>query len=236
MATGAYDANGIWQYGEDDNIALFSDLLKLGTASTSTAFTADRARLATLEAGSLAALIPLKPTSVVVATGTAAMNTKGTVTFTGATSVSLNNVFSSTYSSYRVMVMINGTSAAGEIRLRMRRGSTDVVANYSQGGLTAPVSGGNSAFNGSGLSYISIGGNATSPTSAWNSAIVEVRNPASTDVKAWTATGTNYLPGTGNATWFDGGHCTDAGYADGITILCSAGTFTGTIIVLGYNA
>lgn len=49
MATGYYDANGIWQYGEDDNIALFSDLLNLGQDSTSDQFTNDRARIAFLE-------------------------------------------------------------------------------------------------------------------------------------------------------------------------------------------
>jgi hypothetical protein len=49
MATGAYDANGIWQYGEDDDIALFSDLLNLGQESTSDAFTDDRARITLIE-------------------------------------------------------------------------------------------------------------------------------------------------------------------------------------------
>lgn len=49
MATGAYDANGIWQYGEGDNIALFSDLLNLGQESVSDAFTDDRARITQVE-------------------------------------------------------------------------------------------------------------------------------------------------------------------------------------------
>jgi hypothetical protein len=49
MATGSLDTNGVWNYGEDDNIALFSDLLNLGTTSTSDAFTSDRARLSTVE-------------------------------------------------------------------------------------------------------------------------------------------------------------------------------------------
>ena len=49
MAAGTYDANGIYQYGESDPIALFSDLLNLGQESTSDAFTDDRARIAFLE-------------------------------------------------------------------------------------------------------------------------------------------------------------------------------------------
>lgn len=49
MATGANDAQGIWQYGEDDSNATFSALMnRLGT-STSTQFGVDRGRLTTLE-------------------------------------------------------------------------------------------------------------------------------------------------------------------------------------------
>lgn len=137
MATGAYDANGIWQYGEDDNIALFSDLLKLGTASTSSAFTADRARLSTLEAGSLSGLIPIKPATVTVAGGTAAMSTVGAVSFTNATALSLNNVFSASYRSYRVVVNYVTFSVFGQtLAMRMRTGSTDNSSGiYSYNGV-----------------------------------------------------------------------------------------------------
>lgn len=52
MATGAgyYDANGVWIYGENDSIALVSDLLNVGEISVSDQFTADRSRLTVLEA------------------------------------------------------------------------------------------------------------------------------------------------------------------------------------------
>lgn len=49
MASGALDTNGIYQYGEDDIAALFSDLLNLLAESTSTQFTGDRSRLTVLE-------------------------------------------------------------------------------------------------------------------------------------------------------------------------------------------
>lgn len=50
MATGYYDAEGVWIYGESDPIALVSDLLNLGENSISDQFTLDRSRLTTLEA------------------------------------------------------------------------------------------------------------------------------------------------------------------------------------------
>jgi hypothetical protein len=51
MAAGAgfYDANGVWQYGETDAIALFSDTLNKGMDSVSDAIGADRTRLTTAE-------------------------------------------------------------------------------------------------------------------------------------------------------------------------------------------
>jgi hypothetical protein len=52
MATGAgyYDAEGVWIYGENDHIALFSDLLNLGENSVSDQFTLDRSRITAVEA------------------------------------------------------------------------------------------------------------------------------------------------------------------------------------------
>lgn len=47
---GSEDAQGQWQYGEDDAEALASDLLNYGQSRVSTGFAADRARLTALEA------------------------------------------------------------------------------------------------------------------------------------------------------------------------------------------
>jgi hypothetical protein len=50
MATGAPGTNGVWQYGEDDSEATFSELLNLAAGTTDTQIGLDRARLTTLEA------------------------------------------------------------------------------------------------------------------------------------------------------------------------------------------
>lgn len=50
MATGYYDANGVYIYGEDDNISLFSDLLNLGEESISDAITDIKTDITALEA------------------------------------------------------------------------------------------------------------------------------------------------------------------------------------------
>lgn len=50
MPTGAFDPNGIWLYGEDDERDTFSALLNIGQDSVSDAIGADRGRLDSLEA------------------------------------------------------------------------------------------------------------------------------------------------------------------------------------------
>jgi hypothetical protein len=49
VGIGSNDSQGIYRYGESDQTSLFSDMLNLGQASTSTQLVADRTRLALLE-------------------------------------------------------------------------------------------------------------------------------------------------------------------------------------------
>ncbi len=49
IGAGGLDAQGVWQYGEDDTEALHGDLLGLGFGSVSTQFALDRGRLDSLE-------------------------------------------------------------------------------------------------------------------------------------------------------------------------------------------
>ena len=61
IGPGFIDAEGIWQYGEDDTETLMSDLLDIGQQSVSDALVLDRARLAAAE--SALAMSPATPTS-----------------------------------------------------------------------------------------------------------------------------------------------------------------------------
>ena len=57
----------------------------------------------TADWGSRAGLAKIVPSSVAVGSGTASASTTGLVTFSGCTSVSLNGVFSSAYTKYRIL-------------------------------------------------------------------------------------------------------------------------------------
>jgi hypothetical protein len=74
MSSGFYDANGVYQYGESDPIALFSATLNKGMDSVSDAIGLDRTRLTTLETKTTDTWISFTPTlnSWVLGNGTIA--------------------------------------------------------------------------------------------------------------------------------------------------------------------
>jgi hypothetical protein len=238
MAIGAYDANAIWQYGEDDNIALFSDLLKLGTLSTSAAFTADRARLATLEAGSLAGLIPVKATSVVVATGSAAVSTNGSITFTGASSLSLNGVFSAAYRNYLIVLTGASTTAGGvALNLRYRTAGVDQASTTYR-------------YAGTDLFLNSASAVSSSPSGAWAGTstslgtlsesglaiVMDIMAPALAAVTQSQATSTSSSVAGGYLhAWNAQGMYAAATVFDGFSLIPASLLMSGTLTVYGYN-
>lgn len=229
---GANDANGVYNYAEDDNISLFSDLLNLGTESISTQFTADRTRLTTLEA-KRQGLVPISPSSVVYATGSGSVSSNGTVTFTGCTSVSLNNVFSSSYKNYKVLVNITswvGTNADTFLYVRMRNAGTDSTTSYHTSHQISVVGGapaGTGAYNTSvffsGRLYYSTSGMVADMT---------LFNPFASASTRQAGIGAGSTAGAPGPTWFGGEHAVTSSQ-DGMTILPSGGTFSGTITCYG---
>lgn len=112
MAAGAgfYDAEGVWQYGETDNIGtLFSDFMNVAPVSISTQFAADRSRLTTLETA-------VNNPTVYVANSSAARDAYWGVPTTGSTQLALQNL--------------------GATTIRTDLGRTEqYLANYSGGNL-----------------------------------------------------------------------------------------------------
>jgi hypothetical protein len=67
----------------------------------------------------------LVPTSVAVGSGSGSVGTNGTVTFTGASSVSLNGVFSTTYENYMIQLFYKNTVGQSYTALRYRVAGAD---------------------------------------------------------------------------------------------------------------
>ena len=85
-------------------------------------------------AAAAAGLRMVVPSSVAVGSGTGSVNAAGFVTFSSASSVSLNDVFSSTYDNYRIVTNILGTTNGQfDVLLRFRvSGADNSSATYER--------------------------------------------------------------------------------------------------------
>jgi hypothetical protein len=236
MALGSYDANGIWHYGESDNIALFSDTLNKLADSASSAITSDRARISTLEAGSLAGLIPIKPTAATFVTGTGAVNSLGTVTFSGCSAIDLRGVFTSAFRSY--VLVIEGVKNAVA-------GNDAVYAQFSSAGTRA--TGANystavAAFLMTDASIQNLGGSGVSnfylsriyQASARFTCQFTIFNPNNAVVTNWTGQAYGTTLGNEQQIITSGGHNLATAY-DGIYLYASANLISGTVTIYGLN-
>jgi hypothetical protein len=101
------------------------DVSKILTSNTSILSLASAsATYAPVAAGSLVQIVP---SSVVATGGTATISTNGTVTLgSGVSSISLNNIFSSTYQNYMITASeLKGNSTGTYFGIRMRASDTD---------------------------------------------------------------------------------------------------------------
>lgn len=238
MATGALDSNGIWQYGEDDSEPTFSALLnKLGSSTSTTVTRLEEmggitsTQAATARDNLRVGLVPLSPSSVVIATGTGSANALGKVSFTGATAVSLNGVFTSEYSNYRIIYRNSTRTNNTFDYLRLRGSGTDVSsATYDWVKVFANTGSGPSRSQGAPVAQVEIGYAVTNDRS---SATIEFFNPATAE-QTWG----NWQFGN-YAGSIEGGIGSFRNYNntayDGFTLFPSGGNFTGYIQVFGYN-
>ena len=77
-------------------------------------------------------LVQLVPTSIAATGGSGSISATGAVTFSGASSVSLNGCFTSTYDNYRIIINLDTTSSGTTSTLRLRASGTDnSSSNYA---------------------------------------------------------------------------------------------------------
>lgn len=178
------------------------------------------------------ALELVKPSSVVVAGGgseSATVSALGSVDFANATSLSLNDVFSSGYDNYMIVARHEGTSDDVQINVRFRAAGSDASgSNYTLQYLQASsttVNGGrltsqtsarvfSSSTTDSGDVCYLYGPNLAQPT-AFRSLSCQARTTGGLRMLEWAGT-----------------HSLSTAY-DGITIYPGSGTITGRVAVYG---
>jgi hypothetical protein len=166
-------------------------------------------------------LVLVKPSSVVNGTD----NGKGTVSFSAQSSVSLNDVFNSTYTNYRIVMNLSGS---GDLTLRVRASGTDAATGYEGNNIrmiynSTTITG--QAETGGGSTSLLLGQLET--VQNWGF-FVDVSNPFN-GIKTsfvWNASSAGYF--YSGAKW----HNTQSPYT-GFTIFGTS--MGGTISVYGYN-
>ena len=179
-------------------------------------------------------LVPVVPTSVVLAAGTSSVSTNGLITLTGATNVSLNGVFTSAYKNYKILFELETASAAPGGSIRLRSAGTDAS------GATDYAWFGYRAINWSGAAGL----NGTTGGSSWaiwdtysggsiDQMIMDIMRPADAARTKMISTGYHYSTSIGTS-YYSGHHSQTISY-DGFSYLNNI-AFNGTMQVLGYNS
>ena len=118
------------------------------------------------------------------ASGSASVNSKGVVTFSGTESISINGVFSSTYTNYKVLVSIDSSTSTGHGNLQFRFGTSGTPnsnTNYNSKGLYFD-SGSPGGLEQSGAGKIGFGYLEFSPSAntGTKASVVDILNPFET--------------------------------------------------------
>jgi hypothetical protein len=173
-------------------------------------------------------LVLVKPSSVVNGTD----NGKGTVSFSGVSSVSLNGVFNSTYKRYRILSDFVG-STNNDVLFRLRVAGADATAsNYGIQGLYADASSVGAARNAQGYWYVNeirVAGRYIQEYELFNPAAASQTYGFGRSTSIVTADTTQVFQTLSSL-----GHSLSTAY-DGFTLYTATGTFTGSVSVYGYN-
>ena len=182
-------------------------------------------------AAAAAGLRMVVPSSIAVGSGSGSANAAGYVTFSGASSVSLNGVFSSTYDNYRIVCDFTGsTTIATYIRLRVA-GTDNTSSNYNRQYLLAN----NTSISG-GRATIALWAMTNATSTTRGAYVMDVFNPFLTQVTGGVSQQLGNYNGTSTfALNLEGHGFNTATSFDGFTFFSDTGNMTGTIAVYGYK-
>ena len=168
-------------------------------------------------------------------TNKAGMVLLNTTSFSGVASQSVNNVFTSTYTNYKVLFRLSAATADTAISLRTRASGTDKSTNYYYGGAQGIFTGTNSTWAGNNVSSWDMGSIDTSNAGIANAYSIDFFSPVPTvttiiNMQCWTQ------QTSGNTLWVSmSGVQNEQVTCDGFSIISSAGNISGVVRVYGYN-
>jgi hypothetical protein len=183
----------------------------------------------------------ITPTSVATTGGSGSISTSGAISFTSASAISLNNVFSSTYDNYRIFATATVVTAATYMSLRLRVNNADNSStNYRLGNIRLRTQSGEGVF-------AAVTNNATSADlvrmdntsgQSWTfDTSIDIGQPFLSQFTTFKGMGTSTaVVGTnqGEAQYVNGFFIDSTSFT-GFTLFAPSGTFTGTVRVYGYR-
>lgn len=170
----------------------------------------------------------ISPTSVA---GTGVTLSSGRVSFTSATSVSVNGCFSAAYSTYKIVVSAKSGVNSDSLRFRLRAGGTDnsSAIYFTHGIYTTQSAGPTRSYNAS----------ETQGYIGWiadlgYSIMLDVHQPFAVEYTSWMSQANGIGSNTAivGSQW--GFHNTATSY-DGFTLFTGASAITGTLRIYGYR-
>ena len=187
------------------------------------------------------ALVPIVPLSISATGGTASMSNNGAVTFTTCSSISLNNVFSSTYDNYKVVisgVTQNSSAALWDTNIRLRSSGTDASgSNYTfqMSRVYGEAGTGVNAQYGATATYWYLGSQNTGAGATDGFFSLEFCNPFLSKSTELLFSVINFQSDTNRIYKAGGATHSVASPYDGFTFYPSGGALSGIIRVYGYR-
>lgn len=153
------------------------------------------------------------------------------VTFTGATSVSVNTCFTSSFTNYRLVGSTVGT-ASNIIQFRVRSGTTDRTnADYAWSRFVIAANNTTGSAGVYGDTYMVVGNYNSNSYSGFG---VDIFNPNLAVMTSISGT-SNEMAAAMFYSQFLGGISTSNAAYDGFTLIFPSGTVTGSFVLYGYN-
>lgn len=182
-------------------------------------------------------LVPIVPTSVAVGSGTATVSSNGLIAYSGASSVSINGVFSSQFNNYRLLW--NVTTVASQTNtqkvFRLRTTSDESTSVYYYGGQYTFVNGTTGAFysSNSGTTQAQIGWLDSGET--YGSSIVDFIGPNLTTHTVYGVTSMGRNSSAAISLYGNGLVYSSTAFTGVSLFGGTPGTTNGTIKIYGYN-
>lgn len=179
-------------------------------------------------------LIPIRPSAVTIVSGSGSANSMGLVSFSGATSISLDGVFSSEFRNYRLLMSASLNTSAVLSYMRFRSSGTDFSGQYVWGYTGQRITGSGNSWSSSsntsgGFGVWNAGATGPLTTSA------DIFAPAiSGENKTWNLNG-YWADSVSASSYVGSGLAVTTSSYDGITLFPGGGNITGTVQIFGYN-